>query len=63
MKSMSRPSHHFVKAAEADGRRVVQRADGQRPLLEHELAGGDVPRGHEGPPHSDQIHDGKRVAR
>ena len=52
---------HFVEAAEADGRRVVQGADGQRALLEDELPGGDVPRGDEGAPHAGHGDHGERV--
>ena len=54
---------HLVEAAEADGRRVVQGADGERALLEDELPGGDVPRGDESATHAGHRHNGERVAR
>ena len=52
---------HLAEAPEADGRRVVEGADGERPLLEDELPGGDVPRGHQRPTHARHRHHGERV--
>ena len=55
-------SAHLAEASEADGRRVVEGTDGERPLLEDELPGGDVARGHQRPAHARHGHHGERVA-
>ena len=52
---------HRAEAPEADGRRVVEGADGERPLLEDELPRGDVPRGHQRPAHARHRYHGERV--